>query len=326
MGSKNDFADLLWIKSGPSEPKLSTTASSQGRVGQSKSSLAPAQSSRPNDTFTALAHGNKSLYSYPPSPMPSVSRNTTPSLPSVNAPNAEAFGDLLTSSNALSSADLSIAERQEQLAQAAREAERKRAQETKDNSAFWERFESQSPPGAQWQSLSPSLASSVPSYSQSSLLIPTVHNPTSRPTSATTSASKGLAKKSAPLSLDVLGEFDMLSIGSSIKSPAFLHPPLPPTKGTSDDLLDFGAFEQAPRATSATNTEPVSRSETVGDFDFGDHNNSAGLLDGQESDDDDILGELAKPVDAMNLRQTNVSGRTARLHFSSFFMASDSNL
>lgn len=71
--------------------------------------------------------------------------------------------------------------------------------------------------------------------------------------------------------------------------------------GNASSLLDFDAFDEAPKAAhdSPTQSHASPRSRTPGDFDFGDREMAGGLLDDEDGDsghEDDLLGELGKPV------------------------------
>ncbi|CAL1699913.1 unnamed protein product [Somion occarium] len=63
------------------------------------------------------------------------------------------------------------------------------------------------------------------------------------------------------------------------------------------DLDDFTSVPSQP-----TPPEPLRRSSTSGDFDFGDSDH--GLLNEHSDDEDDILGDLSKPVDQVRQRIT----------------------
>jgi hypothetical protein len=73
-------------------------------------------------------------------------------------------------------------------------------------------------------------------------------------------------------------------------------PPAPSSHGKS--LLDLDDFQSSSERdqsfSSSAQTHPPSRSDTPGDFDFGDRENA--LLDDDSGSDDDILGGLGRPV------------------------------
>lgn len=64
-----------------------------------------------------------------------------------------------------------------------------------------------------------------------------------------------------------------------------------------DDLLGFDDFAAPSVPRPSRSPDPPPRSNTPGDFDFG--NREDGLLGNQSSDDDDILGDLSKPVEKL---------------------------
>ncbi|KAH9179527.1 hypothetical protein EDB89DRAFT_2062591 [Lactarius sanguifluus] len=74
--------------------------------------------------------------------------------------------------------------------------------------------------------------------------------------------------------------------------------PLPPRPSKANSLWDLDDFNstsnQGHRISSPASNLPPSRSDTPGDFDFGDRENA--LLDDDSGSDDDILGDLGKPA------------------------------
>ena len=72
----------------------------------------------------------------------------------------------------------------------------------------------------------------------------------------------------------------------------------------ASDLLGLDDF--APASSSRQSSSPAPRSNTPGDFDFGDRED--GLL-GNQSDEDDILGDLGKPVEQLAAVSVNLSSR-----------------
>ncbi|KZT70255.1 hypothetical protein DAEQUDRAFT_756423 [Daedalea quercina L-15889] len=141
-------------------------------------------------------------------------------------------------------------------------------------------------------------------------------------------------KPSAPAQTSVPEDDDWL-FGSESEKPSVSHAKVASTKSPSppkDDwgLDDFISQPAAPKPTSAqpsgqslldldefnpipathssraSSQPPAARSNTPGDFDFGDRED--GLLDNQ-SDDDDILGELGKPVSQRRPPQSTQPGR-----------------
>ena len=101
-----------------------------------------------------------------------------------------------------------------------------------------------------------------------------------------TSTTKSTSNKSPPLPKDDWGLDDFIS-----------HPPAQKSASaqpTGQSLLDLDEFHPVDASQSSrVSPQPLLRSSTPGDFDFGDRED--GLLDNQ-SDEDDILGELSKPI------------------------------
>ncbi|KAH8988547.1 hypothetical protein EDB92DRAFT_1947922 [Lactarius akahatsu] len=94
------------------------------------------------------------------------------------------------------------------------------------------------------------------------------------------------------LSNDDLGIEDFVSRPKPSDDPL---PPRPPKANSLWDLDDFNsASNQGHRISSPASNLPLSRSDTPGDFDFGDRENA--LLDDDSGSDDDILGDLGKPA------------------------------
>ncbi|KAI0355420.1 hypothetical protein OH77DRAFT_1424915 [Trametes cingulata] len=75
--------------------------------------------------------------------------------------------------------------------------------------------------------------------------------------------------------------------------------PAPTTK--FDDLLGFDDFPAPSSSRQSASPAPLT-SDTPGDFDFGDRED--GLLVNQSSDEDDILGDLSKPVEKLVAKQS----------------------
>lgn len=73
---------------------------------------------------------------------------------------------------------------------------------------------------------------------------------------------------------------------------------LPPRSSKTNSLWDLDGFnsasDQGHRISSPASNVPPSRSDTPGDFDFGDRENA--LLDDGSGSDDDILGDLGRPA------------------------------
>ncbi|EPT00866.1 hypothetical protein FOMPIDRAFT_1121692 [Fomitopsis schrenkii] len=108
----------------------------------------------------------------------------------------------------------------------------------------------------------------------------------SEATKPSTSTTKPTSNKSPPPPKNDWGLDDFIS------QPAAQKPT--PAQPTGQSLLDLDEFNPVPASQSSrASPQPPLRLSTPGDFDFGDRED--GLLDNQ-SDEDDILGELSKPV------------------------------
>ncbi|KAH9045242.1 hypothetical protein EDB85DRAFT_1905570 [Lactarius pseudohatsudake] len=91
---------------------------------------------------------------------------------------------------------------------------------------------------------------------------------------------------------------DDLGIEDFVSRPKSSDDPLPPRPSKANSLWDLDDFNSTsnhghPISSPASNLPP-SRSDTPGDFDFGDRENA--LLDDDSGSDDDILGDLGKPA------------------------------
>ncbi|KAH9049618.1 hypothetical protein EDB84DRAFT_1585427 [Lactarius hengduanensis] len=91
---------------------------------------------------------------------------------------------------------------------------------------------------------------------------------------------------------------DDLGIEDFVSRPQPSDDPLPPRPAKANSLWDLDDFNstsnQGRRISSPASNLPPSRSDTPGDFDFGDRENA--LLDDDSGSDDDILGDLGKPA------------------------------
>ena len=90
-----------------------------------------------------------------------------------------------------------------------------------------------------------------------------------------------------------LGDF------SSTSAPKSHSPVPPPLPARSQAIWDLDPFSSPPAESNPSPSPPL-RSQTPGDFDFGDREDR--LLDDDSQDEDDILGVLSKPVDAIPKR------------------------
>ncbi|KAF9516794.1 hypothetical protein BS47DRAFT_1314950 [Hydnum rufescens UP504] len=155
---------------------------------------------------------------------------------------------------------------------------------------------------------------SRPSYYHSPLL-----TPVSRPASGATSSSMPITTLDLPTK-EAWADFDVLVPSTAdveVKSPIPARPFASPT-GNNPNLFDFASFDEpaVPPASSRSPPPPL-RSETPGDFDFGDREYRDTLLneaDDHDEPDDDILGDLARPVESVVRRPspaTNVSASSS---------------
>ncbi|KAL1944085.1 hypothetical protein VTO73DRAFT_3270 [Trametes versicolor] len=292
------FSDL-WNSTGvakPAEPprKLGSLASA---------SPAPAAARRPqNDVFSMLAaagsSSNVGSRSVTPAHTPALGSNGSakPIQKAASTGTAlggsDAFSGLLSgfsSTQSANGANLTIAQR----AALAEKERRERAQQQTSN-----------PPQAAhaWAGLDALGGSSATANTQSST---TRHDPLDDLgfgafTSSSTSTSPPIkVTQSAPQADDDWG------FGEFSSQPAPAPAPAGKRKGPAasgfDDLLGFDDFS-APAASRQSSSPAPPRSDTLGDFDFG--NREDGLLGGQSSDEDDILGDLSKPVEKLAARQS----------------------
>jgi hypothetical protein len=133
---------------------------------------------------------------------------------------------------------------------------------------------------------------SASSRTSSPALVPQRLTPSSRTTSSSLLEHLG-TKSLSPTSSqrnDAWSQIDVLAA----PKPS-LAPTMQPAAGLDPFDLDFlsGADETPPQPTSYQPTPPRSRARTPGDFDF---NERASFDSGVSTDEDDILGDLAKPV------------------------------
>jgi hypothetical protein len=95
---------------------------------------------------------------------------------------------------------------------------------------------------------------------------------------------------------------------SSSKPTSISSSPVPPQAPNLWDLDDLSSHPHESTSTARqTRTSHVQRPNSPGtDFDFGDREDQGGLLDDASNDEDDILGVLSKPVDAIPKRVSPV--------------------
>ncbi|CAE6423981.1 unnamed protein product, partial [Rhizoctonia solani] len=241
-----------------------------------------------------------------PNPGLTVTGATAKSPPSANA--GDAFGDLFALSGASQSKNLTIAERQAQANREQVKAQELARKEREANGAFWDQLEfstsGRSTPMNNTNLSTGSLATqpqSQPPRINTELLVPSRVSPlpSSRPSAAVTSASNAdmwdldsFLTSSKPIS--------PAAATSSFVSPG---PKSAQTRNDLFDLLDSNQPTNGGNHETSTRNSPI-RSGTPGDFDWGDR-----------EDQDDLLGELSKPVsEARNgqSRPTNQSTSAGR--------------
>lgn len=106
-----------------------------------------------------------------------------------------------------------------------------------------------------------------------------------------------------------LGDFG--SARPSVSAPKPQHSTSSQPKGSIWDLDEFGS-EPVSASPPPLKSKELQRTDSPGDFDFGDRED--GLLDKDSGDEDDILGVLAKPVDAIPKR-ASPAVRTTIVYF-----------
>jgi hypothetical protein len=258
----DSFSDL-WSSSAPVKPSQPVR----------KLGVSPAPSSgapRPKyDAFAMLAASASNTPS-PRSLTPSTSASAAQKSNGGAAPSnsGDAFGDLLSGSFGVnpSNANLSIAE------QAARANTRVIQQPPipPQNTSAWAGLDSLAGGASFSSSLQPK--PSTPEVDDDWIF--------------------GSAPPPAPKPSD-----DDMGLGDFVSHPKPSGETPPPRSSNANSLWDLDDFNSAPdqgrRVPSHASNLPPSRSDTPGDFDFGDRENA--LLDDDSGSDDDILGDLGKP-------------------------------
>ncbi|KIJ55106.1 hypothetical protein M422DRAFT_23757 [Sphaerobolus stellatus SS14] len=284
----SDFSDL-WTPSNPAKTQK-TTLSTLGATAKSNS----ANTSRvaTPDAFSLLSATRSPQQSRPITP--ALSKTTPSSKPA--SINNDAFGGLVSLGGSSSSRDdnLTIAERAARAEQEHKRLLEKDTAAFKSQGSFWDKFESSTPSS---QPAPAPAKAQAPAWDDFDVL------------SAPPAQSKPVASSNNG---DLLSDFDFLGSGSQAT------PAMPPkakpdiSASNNNDLLsDFdllGSPSYAPPSTQSRNRSPFdeptsslsslspaagpSRTDTPGSFDFG--NREDGL-----DDEDDILGDLAKPIEAV---------------------------
>ncbi|THH10304.1 hypothetical protein EW146_g8412 [Bondarzewia mesenterica] len=283
----DSFADL-WNSSAPTK-----TIQPTSKLGSATAAINGTR--RPSyDAFSLLASSSASPS---PSRTPSgtktnqrITPRPTPSIPS----GSDAFSGLLSGSlvGTSNTANLSMAERASKAEKERREALLKRQEEVKQQSSTWAGLDTLAK-GA--------VASPQPSH-------PAV---TQLPDDDWLFGAVEPAKPSATNSKVAdppEAQGDVWGLEEFTSRSAKTAPSASAIQSTSLwDLDDFASSSEPVAATSsqsASRSQISSRSNTPGDFDFG--NREDGLLESDSSNEDDILGDLGKPMDAVPRRSSPV--------------------
>ncbi|KAI8982783.1 hypothetical protein BD414DRAFT_491121 [Trametes punicea] len=298
------FSDL-WNSTGlskPAEPprKLGTLASASAAT-------QVAHRKPQNDVFSMLAaagsSSNPASRSVTPTHSPALGSNNASAKPMQKAASTgtapgggggDAFSDLLSgfsSGQSTDSANLTIAQR----AALAEKERRDRPQQQATSTP--------PPPPSAWAGLDTLGASSAASHTHTST---TGHDPlddlgfSSLSGSSPAQPGPQKAAKPTPLLEDDWGFGDFTSQPASVSASEQKASPT----SQIDNLLGFDDFPASSTSRQSTSPAPP-KSDSPGDFDFGDREDR--LLDNRSSDEDDILGNLSKPVEKFVARQSTRS-------------------
>ncbi|TFK33258.1 hypothetical protein BDQ12DRAFT_658124 [Crucibulum laeve] len=293
----DSFADL-WSSSAPAKP-----AQKLGSIIPSVTSNAAPR--RPqNDVFSMLSSAASSAPN---------SRPITPSMAALSQPKAapskpgsktvsggDAFGDLLGSSLAggTNGVNMTIAERAAQAEKQRLEQMQRRQQEVKKQASAWDGLDTLG------------ISNAKPSSSSSSAM----DDDWGFGSSLAAPASKPTPQRTPPPPVVAVDDDWGLSEFSTAPIPQSQPPPSRSTSQTSKSpsLWDLDEFSSPPSAARSP-SPPIPakrRPDSPGDFDFGDREDGDGLLDSNSQDEDDILGVLSKPVDAIPKGSTSSLSRT----------------
>ncbi|KAG5650183.1 hypothetical protein H0H81_000405 [Sphagnurus paluster] len=275
----DSFADL-WNSSAPSKP-----AAQPQKLG----AATPANlTKRPQqDVFSLLSSAGASSTtsrSITPSTGGLSSQRTTPNPVTKPSSGGDAFSGLLSGTLATSTngnARMTIAQRAAEAERQKLESLRRQHQTVKASSSAWDGLDS--------------LGASTMSF---------------------TPTSTKLAAGGSGILDDDWGLESFVSAPTSKSSSAQPTPPAPAPLTDDDDWL--GGFTsnpvsqpkpQAPQSREWMREPPPTRTDSPGDFDFG--NREDGLLGNDSDDEDDILGALSKPVDAIPKRKSPPTNQTS---------------
>ncbi|KAI0068526.1 hypothetical protein BV25DRAFT_1791757 [Artomyces pyxidatus] len=273
----DSFADL-WNSTAPVKP-----AQPAQKLGSSAAS--PNAQRRPQyDAFSLLA-SSASASPSPRSLTPSsalASSSQKPSAKLGGAAGGDAFGSLLSGSFGSNNSNLTIAERAAK-AEAERQAKyAEKQQAAQQHTTAWAGLDSL----VKGPSLPPRMAqaSSSPPLDDDWLF-----------------GSMKPAKPASPVRKAPVAEEDDWGLHEFISRPAESKPVQFTQTSQPKSLWELDQFDSSsqplppPSSRPATRSPIPSRSDTPGDFDFGDREDA--LLDDDSQDGDDILGDLARPVD-----------------------------
>ncbi|TFK47023.1 hypothetical protein OE88DRAFT_1666848 [Heliocybe sulcata] len=272
----DSFADL-WNST--ASPKPAQSSRTLGSVSPSLNTASRAQPGR--DVFSMLASAGSSSpsgSSRPITPAVNSSQRSTPKVPSsqpAKSTGGDAFGSLLSGAiggGSSSTSGMTIAQRAAQAEKERAEQMRRQQEAHKAQNSAWAGLDSLGTPSVS-ASTSATAATDDWDFGLSSPAT-TVSQP-----------------KPSPAALSVHDDDDW-GLGDFSSAPVASPVPSKPLASQSPfDLEDFGSSRDG-----ATPT----RIDSPGDFDFGEKEDR--LLDDQSGDEDDLLGDLGKPVDSIRRR------------------------
>lgn len=294
----DSFADL-WNSSAPTTSKPAEAPRKLGAyaTGPSLTTSKPA-----NDVFSMLAAAGSTSSTNSRSVTPSYtggsqgSRTPQPAYApkqpvqkTVSSGGGDAFSGLLSgtfSSTSANNANLTMAER-------AALADRQRSAQLLQNQSSAPKQADTAWAGLDALVATPSLSKPAQSQSQITNDDWGLGFEPVKPTPAPSSAASKQAAQTTEDDDDWLAEFS-----ASKPAPPAAKPSFKPTSNSLFDELDDFASPPS-RSNGRDSPDPLPRPRSPGDFDFGDRED--GLLNGQ-SDEEDILGDLSKPVDQVRQR------------------------
>ncbi|KZT29562.1 hypothetical protein NEOLEDRAFT_1056517 [Neolentinus lepideus HHB14362 ss-1] len=280
----DSFADL-WNST--ASPKPAQPARTLGSAIPALNNTSRAQPGR--DVFSMLASAGSPPPSGTPRPITpaaNLSQRSTPKMPSgqsTKSASGDAFGGLFSTAmggRSVNTSGMTIAQRAAQAERERVDQIRKQQEIRKSQSSAWDGLDSLGTSSTQ----AFTSASTTADDWDFGLSAPAIKSPQTTP---------------APSALDDddwgLGDFS-----KPVNSPA----PSKPVTSQAQSLFDFEDFASS-SSPAPVNTATVTRSSTPGDFDFGDREDR--LLDDHSGDEDDLLGDLGKPVDSVRRRSPSRS-------------------